>query len=268
MMTGRLSGKVAIVTGAGSIGDGWGNGKACAVLYAREGAKVVLVDRNLPAAEETRAIIESEGGSAVAVECDASTAEGVDAFVTAATESFGGVDILHNNVGIGIVKPLLESDEKSWDLVFRVNVKSFYLAMQRAIPVMRTRGGGSIINISSIASIRWTGVKYASYSASKAAVNQLTQVAALEHAADNIRINALLLGYIDTPTVYAGQTDPTQESKRLELARRRIDACPLGRMGTAWDVANASLFLASDESSYITGALINLDGGLSVVADR
>lgn len=267
-MAGRLSGKVAIVTGAGSIGEGWGNGKACAVVYAREGAKVVLVDRNLAAAEETRSIIESEGGDAVAVECDASTADGVGAFVNAATDAYGGVDILHNNVGIGIVKPLLESDEKSWDLVFRVNVKSFYLAMQRVIPLMRARGGGSVINISSIASIRWTGVKYASYSASKAAVNQLTQAAALEHAADNIRVNALLLGYIDTPTVYAGQTDRAREEERRALEQRRREACPMGRMGTAWDVANASLFLASDESSYITGSLINLDGGLSAVVDR
>ncbi len=267
-MSGRLSGKIAIVTGAGSIGEGWGNGKACSVLYAREGAKVVLVDRNIAAAEETKAIIESEGGSAVAVECDASTADGVDAFVGAAIEAFGGVDVLHNNVGIGIVKPLLESDEKSWDLVFKVNVKSFFLAMQRVIPLMTERGGGSIINISSIASVRWTGVKYASYSASKAAVNQLTQSVALEHARDNVRVNALLLGYIDTPTVYAGQTDPTQEQMRLALAQRRTEACPMGRMGTAWDVANAALFLASDESSYMTGALIHLDGGLSAVADR
>lgn len=267
-MSGRLRGKVAIVTGAGSIGEGWGNGKACAVLYAREGAQVVLVDRNLSAAQETKRIIESEGGQAIAVECDASTAEGVDAFVRTARDEYGGVDVLHNNVGIGIIKPLLESDEKSWDLVFRVNVKSFYLAIQRVIPLMMERGGGSIINISSVASIRWTGVKYASYAASKAAVNQLTQSVALEHARDNIRVNALLLGYIDTPTVYAGQTDPTQEALRNELAQRRIEACPMGRMGTAWDVANASLFLASDESAYITGSLMNLDGGLSAVSDR
>lgn len=267
-MPGRLENKVAIVTGAGSIGEGWGNGKACAVLFAREGARVVLVDRNAEAVEETRALIAAEGGEAHSVIADVSTPEGADAFVTAATEVYGGVDILQNNVGIGVVGGLLDTQEKHWDLVFRVNVKSMMLASQRVVPVMKERGGGSIINVSSIASLRWTGTPYPAYGASKAAVNQLTQSIALEHARDGIRCNVLIVGYMDTPTVYAGQTDPDDEDARRALAQARTDACPMGHMGDAWDVARASVFLASDDARYVTGSPLYVDGGLSAVCDR
>lgn len=265
---GRLQGKVAIVTGAGSIGEGWGNGKACAVLYAREGANVILVDRNLEAAEETRRIIEDEGNEATAVEADVATAEGADSYVKAAVDAYGGVDILHNNVGIGVVAPLVEAQEKHWDLVFRINVKSMFLGCQRVIPIMKERGGGSIVNVSSIASMRWTGTAYTAYSSSKAAVNQFTQSVALEHAADNIRSNVIVVGYMDTPTVYAGQTDPSDVEKKRALAEERAAACPMGHMGDAWDVAHAALFLASDESRYVTAAQLVVDGGLSAVSDR
>jgi NAD(P)-dependent dehydrogenase (short-subunit alcohol dehydrogenase family) len=267
-MGSRLENKIAIVTGAGSIGPGWGNGKAAAALYAREGAQVLLVDRDADAAEETREIIEREGGACHTAVADVSKAEGVDHFVGECVGRFGGVDILHNNVGIGVVADLLDAQEKHWDLVYQVNVKSMFLACQRVIPIMRDRGGGSIINISSIASMRWTGVHYAAYSSSKAAVNQLTQSVALEHALDNIRANVIVVGYMDTPTVYAGQTNKEDADAVRRLAEKRAAACPLGRMGDAWDVAKAALFLASDESSYVTGTQLVVDGGLSAVCDR
>jgi NAD(P)-dependent dehydrogenase (short-subunit alcohol dehydrogenase family) len=267
-MSGRLDGKVAIVTGAGSIGSGWGNGKACAVLYARQGARVLLVDRSPDAVEETRRLIASEGGTCDAVVADVSTAEGVDHYVGACVERFGGVDVLHNNVGIGVVGALVDAEEKHWDLVFRVNVKSMFLACRRVVPIMEGRGGGSIVNISSVASLRWTGVPYASYAASKAAVNQLTQSVALEHAARGIRCNVVVVGYMDTPTVYAGQAADGDDEARRRLAEERAAACPMGHMGDAWDVAHASLFLASDESRYVTGSQLVVDGGLSAVCDR
>ena len=267
-MSGRLAGKVAIVTGAGSIGPGWGNGKACAVLFAREGAKVLLVDRNPEAVEETRRLIESEGGTCHAVVADVSTAEGVDLYVRECIERFGKVDVLQNNVGIGVVGGLAEAQERHWDLVFRVNVKSMFLSCQRIAPLMAERGSGSIINVSSVASIRWTGVPYPAYSASKAAVNQLTQSVALEYAKFGVRCNVLIVGYMDTPTVYAGQLGADSYKARQELAAKRAKACPMGRMGDAWDVAYASLFLASDESRYITASQLVVDGGLSAVCDR
>jgi NAD(P)-dependent dehydrogenase (short-subunit alcohol dehydrogenase family) len=149
-----------------------------------------------------------------------------------------------------------------------VNVKSMFLACKRVVPLMRARGGGSIVNVSSIASIRWTGVPYASYGASKAAVNQLTQSVALEYAAVGVRCNVVIVGYMDTPTVYAGQTGSGDDEARTRLAAERTAACPLGFMGDAWDVARASLFLASDDSRYVTGSQLVVDGGLSAVCDR
>ncbi|MEV6923389.1 SDR family oxidoreductase [Dactylosporangium sp. NPDC051485] len=261
-MSGRLDGKVVIVTGAGSIGPGWGNGKACAVLYAREGAKVVLVDRVEAAVAETAGIITAEGGEATPVVADVSTAEGVDAYVEAAVRRYGTVDVLHNNVGVGAIGPFTEVTEKQWDLVYRVNVKSVFLGSQRVIPVMRASGrGGSIVNISSVASMRWTGTAYAAYSSSKAAVNQLTQAIALEHAREGIRCNVVVVGYVDTPTVYVAQAAGPGEADTLRAARDA--ACPMGHVGSAWDVAYASLYLASDESRYVTGTQLVVDGGLT-----
>jgi NAD(P)-dependent dehydrogenase (short-subunit alcohol dehydrogenase family) len=264
----RLKGKIAIVTGAGSIGPGLGNGKACAVLFAREGAQVLLVDRSEAAVYETKALIDGADGECHAVVADMSSPDGVEVAVGACLERFGGVDILQNNVGIGILHGLLDLTEREWDLVFRVNVKSMFMTSQSVVPAMRERGGGSIVNVSSVASIRSTGINYPAYAASKAAVNQLTQSVAVEHAADNIRCNVVVVGYMDTPTVYAGQAKDSDERVRESLRERRMAAPPMGRMGDAWDVARASLFLASDESSYITGTQLVVDGGLTAVCDR
>ncbi|MGB6433414.1 MAG: SDR family NAD(P)-dependent oxidoreductase, partial [Bradyrhizobium sp.] len=198
---GRLSGKTAIVVGAGSIGPGWGNGKATAVTFAREGAQVFCVDRNRSAAEETAAIIAGEGGKAVAFKADAARGEDIAAMVAACLKAYGRIDVLDNNVGIAELGGVVEVSEADWDRVFAVNLKSAYLTMKHVIPLMDRQGGGSIINISSIASIRYTGVPYATYYATKAALNHLTRTTAVEYAKRRIRVNAILPGLMKTPMV-------------------------------------------------------------------
>jgi NAD(P)-dependent dehydrogenase (short-subunit alcohol dehydrogenase family) len=256
----RLKGKVAMVVGAGSIGPGWGNGKATAVTFAREGAQVFCVDRNPAAAEETVKI-----SKAMAHTADVSKAAEVEAMVAACMKAYGRIDVLDNNVGIAEVGSVVEVDEASWDRVFAVNLKSAYLAMKHVIPLMVKQGGGSIINISSIASIRHVGISYVSYNASKAAMNQMTRSTAVEFAADYVRVNAILPGLMKTPMVEhsAGLAQSYARGDVEAMWRARDAQVPMGRMGDAWDVANAALFLASDESKYVTGIELVVDGGIT-----
>ena len=186
----RLKGKTALVVGAGSIGPGWGNGKATAVTFAREGAQVFCVDRNGAAAEETVKIIAGEGGKATAFTADVSRAGDVEAMVAACLKAYGRIDVLDNNVGIAEMGSVVDVSEADWDRVFAVNLKSAFLAMKHVIPVMVRQGGGSIINISSIASIRHTGVSYVTYATTKAAMNQMTRTTAVEFAPQHVRVNA------------------------------------------------------------------------------
>jgi NAD(P)-dependent dehydrogenase (short-subunit alcohol dehydrogenase family) len=261
----RLKGKVAMVVGAGSIGPGWGNGKATAVTFAREGALVFCVDRNGSAAEDTAGIIKGEGGRAVACTADVSKAGEVEAMVQACLKTFGRIDVLDNNVGIAEMGSVVDVDEKEWDRVFAVNLKSAYLAMKHVIPVMVKQGGGSIINISSIASIRHVGISYVSYGTSKAAMNQMTRTTAVEFAASHVRVNAILPGLMKTPMVEhsAGLAQSYAKGDVEAMWRARDAQVPMGHMGTAWDVANAALFLASDEAKYITGIELVVDGGVT-----
>jgi NAD(P)-dependent dehydrogenase (short-subunit alcohol dehydrogenase family) len=261
----RLKGKIAMVAGAGSIGPGWGNGKATAVTFAREGAQVFCVDRNMAAAEETVNIIKGEGGSAMAFTADVSRAEEIEAMVAACMKAYGRIDVLDNNVGIAEMGSVVEVTESDWDRVFAVNLKSAYLTMKRVIPVMVKQGGGSIINISSVASIRHIGISYVSYGASKAAMNQMTRTTAVEFAADYVRVNAILPGLMKTPMVEnsAGLAASYADGNVEAMWRARDAQVPMGRMGEAWDVANAALFLASDESRYVTGIELVVDGGLT-----
>ena len=259
----RLKDKVAIVTGAGSIGPGWGNGKATAVLFAREGAKVFAVDINLAAVEETKGIVDQEGGACTCHKADVSKSEQVRALVERCMETYGRVDILHNNVGILDVGGPVETSEESWDHVNAVNLKSMFLTCKYVLPHMERQGGGVIVNVSSIVSIRWLGVPYVSYSATKGAINQLTQSVAMQYAKKNIRANAILPGFMNTPMVaksLAGTYSGGDVEKMIEI---RNNLCPTGKMGDAWDVAFAALFLASDEAKYITGAQLVVDGGLT-----
>ena len=265
-MAGRLAGKTALVMGAGSIGPGWGNGKATAVLFAREGARVMCVDVNETAARETAELIAHEGGEAQALQADASSGANVERVVETCVERFGRIDVLDNNVGIAEVGGVVELSEAAWDRVFAVNLKSCFLAMKHVIPIMERQGGGSIVNISSVASIRYLGVVYAAYYATKAAMNHLTRTTAAQYAAKNIRVNAILPGLMKTPMVEksAGLAHSYAQGDVEAMWRARDAQVPMSRMGDAWDVANAALFLACDESRYVTGIELVVDGGLTL----
>jgi len=261
-MADRLTGRTAIVVGAGSSAPGWGIGKATAVLYAREGASVLACDLDGAAAEETARLIRSEGGIAEAFVADIGNGAHVEALVEACIDRFGAVDVLQNSAGVVALGGVAELTESAWDTAHAINARGFFLTIKHALPHMLRQGRGAIVNVSSIGSIRWTGLSYVAYATSKAAVNQLTQSVALEYAARGMRCNAVLPGLMDTPLVQTGLA--AAYGGDVEAARAERDArCPTGKMGDAWDVANASLYLASDESSYVNGHLLVVDGGLS-----
>jgi len=255
----RLKDKVAIVAGAGAIAEGWSNGRATAVLFGREGAKVFAVDRDLKSAQETCTIIVSEGGEATAHQCDVSIAAEVNAMVDACMAKYGRVDVLFNNVGMQVVGGPLEVKEDDWDKLMTVNVKSMYLTCRAVIPHMLRQGGGSIINNSSTAALRFTYANVA-YAASKGAVKQLSQNIGVQYAAKGIRCNAVMPGYIATPRI----TDRLRKSNPADYdakIRERQLAVPSGRLGTGWDVAYGVLYLASDESQFVNATELVIDGG-------
>ena len=260
-MAGRLDGKIALVFGAGSSGPGWGNGKAAAVEYAREGARVVAVDVRLEAAAETAGIIEAEGGDAVGLAADVTHSADIAAIVGATLARHGRIDVLHNNVGVTKMGGPVELSEADWRLAIDLNLTSVYLTAKHILPVMIRQGKGAIINISSLAAIRYAGYPYFAYAAAKAGVNQCTVALALQYAADGIRVNAIMPGHIDTPLIHNQITG--QYADPAEMKRKRDSAVPLGRMGTAWDVAKAAAFLASDDAQFITGVCLAVDGGAS-----
>jgi NAD(P)-dependent dehydrogenase (short-subunit alcohol dehydrogenase family) len=260
----RMKDKVALVTGAGSIGPGWGNGKATAVLFAREGAKVFGVDLNPDAANETRGIIEGEGGVCATHAADVAKAESVAAMVDACMAAFGRIDVLVNNVGIAKTGGIVTTAEADWDRVTDVNQKSVYLTCKGVVPIMERQGAGAIVNIASIAAHRWTGIAYASYYATKGAVVSLSRAIALEFAGKGIRCNSVSPGLMNTPMVHHSLTGAYGKEGDVDnLIRVRTAQCPMGHMGTGWDTAYAVLFLASDEAKYITGIDLIVDGGLT-----
>jgi NAD(P)-dependent dehydrogenase (short-subunit alcohol dehydrogenase family) len=253
----RLAGKVAIVTGAGSRAEGIGNGRATAVLFAREGARVLCVDREKDKAEATRAMIAAEGGEAAVLEADVTRSADCRAMVDEAVRRWGRLDILDNNVGIGGRASVVEVEEGDWDHMMRVNVTSMMLTSKHAIPAMAKGGGGAIVNISSISALRPRGLT--PYTVSKGAVIALTRAMAIDHAGQGIRVNCIAPGPVYTPMVYAGGMTP-------ELRDQRRRASPLGIEGTGWDIANAAVFLASDEARYITGVVLPVDGGVTLTS--
>lgn len=257
----RLKDRVAIVFGAGSSGPGWGNGKAAAVAYAREGARVVSVDLVEAAAAETADIIVGEGNEALAVAADTTDLAAVERAVAAALARFGRIDILHNNVGVVVHGGPEELDEETFRRNLDINIGSVYRTAKAVLPHFVAQKSGAIVNISSLAAIRWTGYPYFAYYAAKAAVNQATVALALQYAPHNIRANCVMPGMIDTPLIYKQISSQYGSVEEMVAARSR--AVPLGRMGSAWDVAHAAVFLASDEAQFITGVTIPVDGGQS-----
>ena len=259
----RLKGKVAIVTGAGSVIPGMGNGKATAILFAREGARVMVVDLNLEATEETKRIIDEEGGNGVAFKADVSKSSDCKSMVETCIQTFGQVDILHNNVGISLWGGAVETSEEDWDRVIDVNLKSMFLTCKYVLPYMEKQGSGSIINVSSVAAIRTGICPGIAYASSKAGTVALTRDVALQYAAKGIRVNVILPGLMKTPHVEFYNKDAWAGGDVEEMWKRRDVMSPTGKQGDAWDVANAALFLASDEAKYITGTTLIVDGGIS-----
>jgi NAD(P)-dependent dehydrogenase (short-subunit alcohol dehydrogenase family) len=260
----RLQDKVAIVVGAGQTpGETIGNGRATAILFAREGAKVLLVDRDLESARETEKLIADEGGTSTSVQADVTKQTDCHALAKACLEEFGRIDVLHNNVGIGGEDgSVLKLTEEAWDRIVDTNMKSMFLTCKAVLPTMREQGSGSIVNISSVASI--ASVPMLAYKVSKAGVNALTQQIAMGNARYGIRCNAILPGLMNTPMAIDAWVQSTGIS-RDEMVKMRDNQVPLGRkQGSAWDVAHAALFLASDEAQFITGVLLPVDGGQSV----
>ena len=251
----RLQGKVAIVTGAGSSGPGVGTGKAASLLFAQQGARVVLVDRAARYAEETLASILEAGGEASVFEADVTRTDDCRRMVEVTLERYGGLHVLLNNVGILGHGSVVDVDEDEWDRVLEVNLKSMMLTSKHAIPAMIQGGGGSIINVSSTAGLRASsGSTGVPYSASKGGVIALTTSMAVNHGRDNIRVNCIAPGSIYTPMVAGDMSE-----ERRDLRRR---SAPLGTEGTAWDIAWAAVFLASDESRWISGVTLPVDAGL------
>ena len=258
----RLVNRVALVFGAGSSGPGWGNGKAAAVAYARAGAKVACVDAQLERAEATAKLIRDESGEAIALAADVASSANIAAAVAAALQAWKRLDILHNNVGISLFGGPVDLSEADWDRSLDVNLKSVFLACKHALPIMEHQGRGVITNISSILSLRVSWYDQVAYYASKAGVDHLTRAVAVKYAAKGIRCNAILPGLMDTPLLYANPAVVGTHGGAEAMKQARDAASPTGKQGTAWDIANAAVFLASDDANYINGVTLPVDGGL------
>ena len=252
-----LEGKVAIVTGGGAAGDGIGNGRAAAILLAKGGARVVVVDRASDLAKRTVELIQEVGGEAVAHEADVTKTADCAAMVELALDRFGRLDFLDNHVGISSRGSVVDESEENWRRVMQVNVDSMFLASKHAIPAMRRTGGGAIVNVSSISALRPRGLT--TYSVSKGAVIALTQAMAVDHGPEGIRVNCVAPGPVYTPMVYGrGMSDAVRD--------RRRQASTLGIEGTGWDIGHAVRFLLSDYARYVTGHVLVVDGGTTLTA--
>jgi NAD(P)-dependent dehydrogenase (short-subunit alcohol dehydrogenase family) len=249
---GGLAGKVAVVTGGGAAGDGIGNGRAAAILLAKTGTRVVVVDRDAGLAKRTVEMIAEVGGEAIALAADVTRAADCAAMVQAAVDRFGRLDFLDNNVG-----SVVEVSEDEWRRVMQVNVETMFLAAKHAIPAMRRAGGGAIVNVSSISALRPRGLT--AYTVSKGAVIALTRAMAVDHGREGIRVNCVAPGPVYTPMVYAG-------GMTAAARERRRTASALQREGTGWDIGHAVRFLLSDHAKYITGQTLVVDGGTTLTA--
>ena len=264
---GRLAGKVAIVSGAGCIGPGWGNGRAIAVRFAQEGARVFAVDIDTNAMDETLALIRATGGDVTPYGCDVTDSGAIAALVDACIARYGTIDILVNNVGVAAPGGPVKLSEESWDAQIDINLKTVFLMCKHVMPVMEVKGAGAIVNIASTSGIRWTGAAQVGYAAAKAGVIQFGRVVAVEYAGKGIRVNTVLPGQLHTPLVDAYLAGNQSGGDIEALLKRRQARIPLPFMGDGRDTANAVLFLASDEARFVTGTEIVVDGGMSARCD-
>lgn len=261
-MADRLKDKVALVTGAGAVGPGWGNGRATAVLFAREGAAVLLVDRDRAAAEETGRIIAEEGGRYAVVEADVTDEASVTAAVETCTARFGRLDILHNNVGGSLPGGPTEISLEDFRWQIDINLTSVFLTCKAALPIMEEQRGGSIVNVGSVGGMRHLGHHHIGYTAGKGGLVQFSRHIAVQYGPKGIRCNTIIPGLMDTPLL---EHRVSRMKGRADLATLREEGktrVPLGRRGDGWDVAYAALYLASDEAKYVTATEILVDGGL------
>lgn len=263
----RFRDKVAIVTGAGCVGPGWGNGRAIAVRLAEEGARVLAVDRDIERVHETLARAGAAGSAIRPWAADVTRSESVSEMAAACLDTFGRIDVLINNVGGSAPGGPVEMDEAVWDMQVDVNLKSVYLSCRHVLPTMLAQGSGAIVNIASTSGLRWTGSAQVAYAATKAGVIQLSRVVAVQHAAAGVRVNCVVPGQLHTPMVEARLAGQRTGGNVDTLLAQRLQRIPLGFMGDGRDTAGAALFLASDEARFITGTELVVDGGMTARCD-
>ncbi len=266
-MSGRLQNKVVLVTGAGSVGPGWGNGRAIAVRFAEEGAKVFAVDRDADRMLETVQLVKDAGGEIETATCDVTQSASIAAVVEQCIKRFGSLDILINNVGGSAAGGPVEMSEEVWDAQINHNLKSVFLTCKHVLPLMEKQGSGAIVNISSTSGLRWTGSAQVAYASTKAGVIQFSRVTAVQYAKTGVRINTVVPGQLYTPMVDVRLAKQRTGGDVNALLAQRQSRIPLPFMGDGRDTANAALFLASDEARFITGTELVVDGGMSVRCD-
>ena len=263
----RLQGRIAIVTGAGCIGPGWGNGRATAVRFAEEGARIFAVDRELDSVTETVERVKAVGGEIVTHQCDVTDSASVEVMVKTCLEHFGRIDVLVNNVGGSAAGGPVEMAEEIWDAQVDSNLKSVFLTLKHVLPVMEKQKAGAVVNVASTSGLRWTGAAQVGYAATKAGVIQLSRVVAVQYAEKGIRVNTVVPGQLHTPMVEARLAKQRAGGDVEALLKSRLDRIPIGFMGDGRDTANAALFLASDEARFVTGTEIVVDGGMTLRCD-
>lgn len=266
-MTKRFQDRVVIISGAGSVGPGWGNGRACAVGFAEEGAKIFAVDRDAERLKETVERVEAAGASIATHGCDVTNGQSVAEMVQACVSKFGRVDVLVNNVGGSAAGGPVEMSEEVWDAQVDFNLKSVFLTCKNVLPIMEAQGSGAIVNIASTSGLRFTGAAQVAYAATKAGVIQLSRVVAVQYAPKGVRVNSVVPGQLHTPMVEFRLAKQRTGGDVESLLKTRVSRIPLGFMGDGRDTANAVLFLASDEARFITGTEIVVDGGMTVRCD-